>query len=76
VIHCAAIVGGIANFHRLPYTLTEVNNALYNSVIGAAGLREQVERFPLHLELRWVPNATLFPTRRIICPDCLRRRSA
>ena len=31
VIHCAAIVGGIANFHRLPYTLTEVNNALYNA---------------------------------------------
>ena len=28
VIHLAAIVGGIANFHKLPYTLTEVNNAL------------------------------------------------
>src|SRR4051794_41272552 len=30
VIHLAAIVGGIANFHKLPHTLTEVNNALYN----------------------------------------------
>src|SRR5271165_2741117 len=44
VIHLAAIVGGIANFHRLPYTLTEVNNALYNSVFAAA-LGLDVERF-------------------------------
>src|SRR5690349_23916795 len=33
VIHLAAIVGGIANFHKLPHTLTEVNNALYNAVV-------------------------------------------
>src|SRR4029078_5011051 len=32
VIHLAAILGGIANFHKLPHTLTEVNNALYNAV--------------------------------------------
>src|SRR5205807_10086234 len=44
VIHLAAIVGGIANFHRLPHTLTEVNNALYNAVIRAA-LDVDVERF-------------------------------
>ena len=36
VIHLAAIVGGIANFHRLPHTLTEVNNALYNAIVRAA----------------------------------------
>ena len=36
VIHLAAIVGGIANFHKLPYTLTEVNTALYNGVFRAA----------------------------------------
>src|SRR5919202_426350 len=36
VIHLAAIVGGIANFHKLPYTLTEVNAALYNAVVRAA----------------------------------------
>ena len=44
VIHLAAIVGGIANFHKLPHTLTEVNNALYNAVVRAA-LDEDVERF-------------------------------
>ena len=44
VIHLAAIVGGIANFHKLPYTLTEVNNALYNGVFRAA-LDDGVERF-------------------------------
>ena len=43
VIHLAAIVGGIANFHRLPHTLTEVNNALYNAVFRAA-LDVEVER--------------------------------
>src|SRR3954470_13911479 len=36
VVHLAAIVGGIGNFHRLPHTLTEVNNALYNGVVHAA----------------------------------------
>ncbi len=44
VIHLAAIVGGIANFHKLPHTLTEVNNALYNAVVRAA-LDHDVERF-------------------------------
>jgi UDP-glucose 4-epimerase len=43
VIHLAAIVGGIANFHKLPHTLLEVNNGLYNSVFRAA-LWERVER--------------------------------
>ena len=32
VIHLAAIVGGIANFHKLPFTLSEVNNALTGTV--------------------------------------------
>ena len=44
VIHLAAIVGGIGNFHKLPYTLTEVNAALYNGVVGAA-VASGVERF-------------------------------
>jgi len=43
VIHLAAIVGGIANFHKLPFTLTEVNHALYNAVFRAA-LDAGVER--------------------------------
>ncbi|MGZ4314144.1 MAG: NAD-dependent epimerase/dehydratase family protein, partial [Solirubrobacteraceae bacterium] len=33
VIHLAAIVGGIANFHKLPFTLTEVNNALTGAIV-------------------------------------------
>ena len=44
VIHLAAIVGGIANFHKLPHTLTAVNSALYDAVIGAA-LDHEVQRF-------------------------------
>ena len=36
VVHLAAIVGGIANFHKLPYTLLEINNALYNALFRAA----------------------------------------
>ena len=43
VIHLAAIVGGIGNFHRLPFTLLEANTALYNSVFQAA-LEQRVER--------------------------------
>ncbi len=43
VIHLAAIVGGIANFHRLPHTLTEINNALYNATVRAA-LECEIER--------------------------------
>jgi UDP-glucose 4-epimerase len=36
-------VGGIANFHRLPYTLLEANNALYNTLFRAA-IEREVER--------------------------------
>src|SRR4051812_29855571 len=36
VLRLAAIVVGIGNFHKLPHTLTEVNNALYNSIFRAA----------------------------------------
>src|SRR5436305_14753942 len=43
VIHLAAIVGGIANFHKLPFTLTEANNALTGSVVHAS-LDHDVER--------------------------------
>jgi UDP-glucose 4-epimerase len=75
VIHCAAIVGGIANFHRLPYTLTEVNNALYNGVIGAA-LAEQVERFVYVSSSMVFERATLFPTPEEHLADCLAPRSA
>src|SRR3712207_2463087 len=61
VIHLAAIVGGIANFHRLPHTLTEVNNALYNAVIRAA-LDHDVERFTYVSSSMVFERATKYPT--------------
>ncbi len=61
VIHLAAIVGGIAKVHRLPHTLTEVNNALYNAVIDAA-LELDVERFTYVSSSIVFEQAELFPT--------------
>ncbi|HEY7831495.1 MAG TPA: NAD(P)-dependent oxidoreductase [Solirubrobacteraceae bacterium] len=75
VIHLAAIVGGIANFHRLPHTLTEVNNALYNAVIRAA-LDEQVERFTYVSSSMVFERATEFPTTEAHLPDCPTPQSA
>lgn len=75
VIHLAAIVGGIANFHRLPHTLTEVNNALYNAVIRAA-LNEQVERFTYVSSSMVFERATQFPTTEAHLPECPTPRSA
>lgn len=61
VIHLAAIAGGIANLQRLPHTLTEVNNALYNAVIRAA-LDVEVERFVYVSSPMVFERAELFPT--------------
>jgi nucleoside-diphosphate-sugar epimerase len=69
VIHLAAIVGGIANFHKLPHTLTEVNNALYNGVFRAA-LDEGVERFTYVSSSMVFENATQYPTREDYLPEC------
>jgi nucleoside-diphosphate-sugar epimerase len=69
VIHLAAIVGGIANFHRLPHTLTEVNNALYNAVFRAA-LDEDVERFTYVSSSMVFERAEQYPTREDYLPDC------
>jgi UDP-glucose 4-epimerase len=69
VIHLAAIVGGIANFHRLPHTLTEVNNALYNAVIRAA-LDLEVERFMYVSSSMVFERAELFPTPEDYLPQC------
>ena len=69
VIHLAAIVGGIANFHRLPHTLTEVNNALYNSVIRAA-LDHDVDRFVYVSSSMVFERAEVFPTPEDYLPDC------
>jgi nucleoside-diphosphate-sugar epimerase len=61
VIHLAAIVGGIGNFHKLPHTLTEVNNALYNAVVRAA-LDHAVERFVYVSSSMVFERATEYPT--------------
>ena len=61
VIHLAAIVGGIANFHKLPHTLLEVNTALYNSVFRAA-LERPVERLVYVSSSMVFERATEFPT--------------
>ena len=61
VIHLAAIVGGIANFHKLPHTLTEVNNALYNGVVRAA-LDHDVQRLVYVSSSMVFERATEYPT--------------
>ncbi len=75
VIHLAAIVGGIANFHKLPHTLTEVNNALYNAVIRAA-LDHDVQRFTYVSSSMVFERAQVFPTPEEHLPDCPTPRSA
>ena len=69
VIHLAAIVGGIANFHKLPHTLTEVNNALYNAVIRAA-LDEEVERFTYVSSSMVFEQAEEYPTTEDYLARC------
>jgi nucleoside-diphosphate-sugar epimerase len=75
VIHLAAIVGGIANFHKLPYTLTEVNNALTATVVRAA-LDEGVERFVYVSSSMVFERATEFPTTEAHLRECPAPRSA
>jgi UDP-glucose 4-epimerase len=69
VIHLAAIVGGIANFHKLPHTLTEVNNGLYNAVFRAA-LDSDVERFVYVSSSMVFERAEQYPTREDYIDDC------
>ncbi|WP_205696669.1 NAD(P)-dependent oxidoreductase [Conexibacter sp. SYSU D00693] len=61
VIHLAAIVGGIGNFHKLPYTLTEVNSALYNAIVRAA-IDHAVERFTYVSSSMVFERASEYPT--------------
>src|SRR3954452_23387799 len=75
VIHLAAIVGGIANFHKLPYTLTEVNAGLYNGVVRAA-LDHHVERFVYVSSSMVFERATQYPTTEEHIWDCPTPRSA
>ena len=75
VVHLAAIVGGIANFHRLPHTLIEVNHALYNAVFRAA-LEERVERLLYVSSSMVFENATVFPTPEEHVSECPAPQSA
>ena len=61
VIHLAAIVGGIGNFHKYPHTLLEMNTGLYNGVFRAA-LERDVERFTYVSSSMVFENAQQFPT--------------
>jgi nucleoside-diphosphate-sugar epimerase len=62
VIHLAAIVGGIGNFHKYPFTLLENNHGLYNAIFRAA-IEEEVERFVYVSSSMVFENATSFPTK-------------
>jgi len=75
VIHLAAIVGGIANFHRLPYTLTEANNALTGAVVRAA-IDARVERLVYVSSSMVFERATEFPTTEDHLLHCPPPRSA
>jgi UDP-glucose 4-epimerase len=75
VIHLAAIVGGIANFHKLPHTLLEMNTGLYNSVFGAA-LRAGVQRLVYVSSSMVFERATEYPTTEQHLKDCRTPRSA
>src|SRR5436305_5488256 len=75
VIHLAAIVGGIANFHKLPYTLTEVNNALTGAIVHAA-VDHAVERFVYVSSSMVFERATEFPTTEAHLAECPAPRSA
>ena len=69
LIHLAAIVGGIANFHKLPHTLLEVNTGLYNSVFHAA-LEERIERLLYVSSSMVFERATVFPTPEEHVREC------
>jgi UDP-glucose 4-epimerase len=75
VIHLAAIVGGIANFHKLPHTLTEVNTGLYNAIVRAS-LDHDVERFTYVSSSMVFEQATEFPTTEEHILSCPIPRSA
>ncbi len=75
IIHLAAIVGGIANFHKLPHTLTEVNNALSGAVVRAA-IEEGVERYVYVSSSMVFERAREFPTAEDHLVDCPAPRSA
>ena len=75
VIHLAAIVGGIANFHKLPFTLLDANNALTGAIADAA-VTCDVERLVYVSSSMVFERATEFPTTEAYLPDCPTPQSA
>jgi UDP-glucose 4-epimerase len=75
VIHLAAIVGGIANFHKLPFTLSEVNNALSGAVVHAS-VEAEVERYVCVSSSMVFERATEYPTTEEHILSCPTPRSA
>jgi UDP-glucose 4-epimerase len=75
VVHLAAIVGGIGNFHKLPHTLLEANSGLYNAVFRAA-LERSVERLVYVSSSMVFERATEFPTTEAHLDQCPTPRSA
>jgi nucleoside-diphosphate-sugar epimerase len=75
VVHLAAIVGGIANFHKLPYTLLETNTGLYNALFRAA-IDSSLERFVYVSSSMVFERAEEFPTREAYLDRCPTPRSS
>jgi UDP-glucose 4-epimerase len=75
VIHLAAIVGGIANFHKLPYTLTAANNALTGQIVSAA-IERDVARLVYVSSSMVFERATEYPTTEGHLRHCPMPRSA
>jgi nucleoside-diphosphate-sugar epimerase len=75
VVHLAAIVGGIANFHKLPFTLSEVNNALTGAITRASA-DGGVERFVYVSSSMVFERAFRFPTTEEHLLECPAPRSA
>ena len=75
VVHLAAIVGGIANFHKLPYTLLEMNHGLYNSIFRAA-IDAGVERLVYVSSSMAFERAQEFPTTEDALDRTLTPRSS
>jgi nucleoside-diphosphate-sugar epimerase len=75
VVHLAAIVGGIANFHKLPYTLLETSTGLYNALFRAA-IDSSLERFVYVSSSMVFERAEEFPTREAYLDRCPTPRSS
>jgi nucleoside-diphosphate-sugar epimerase len=75
IIHLAAIVGGIANFHKLPHTIIDANNALTSAMVSTA-VEQGVERLLYVSSSMVFEQATEFPTREEHLLDCPAPRSA